>query len=238
MTANLLLVSSSKCHPHGYLDHCDEEMRALFTGVRSILFVPFARPGGATHDAYTEIARDRFQRLGIEVTGLHEPADPGAAVRSAEGMFIGGGNTFVLLSELYKRDLVDPIRERLSGGMPYMGTSAGSNVAGLTIGTSNDMPIVHPPSFDAFAAAPFNINPHYPRSPPDPTHMGETREDRIGEFHVFNPQPVVAIREDGMLRVKGENMKLVGEREGFVFEPGHPPRVIRPGEDLSHLLSR
>ncbi|MCL4118590.1 UNVERIFIED_CONTAM: hypothetical protein GTU68_006473 [Idotea baltica] len=236
MSRNLLLVSSSRCHPAGYLDHCAESAAELFGGVTEIIFVPYARPGGVDHDAYTATARGRFESLGIRVRGLHEFENPAGAVEECQGMFIGGGNTFVLLKQLYEDGVVDVVRRRIESGMPYMGTSAGSNIAGMTIGSSNDMPIVHPPSFNAFAVVPFNINPHYPRAADDPTHMGETRDDRIGEFHIFNEQPVVAIREDGMLRVIGDTMTLMGKLDGYVFRAGKERATIAVGADLSELL--
>ena len=236
MSRNLLLVSSSKCHPHGYLDHCAEHAASLFAGVDEIIFVPYARPGGMSHDDYTTTARERFAKMNIAVRGLHEFEDRATAVEQAKGVFIGGGNTFVLLHQLYQDSVVERIRNRMADGMPYMGTSAGSNVAGLSIGTSNDMPILHPPSYEAFAAVPFNINPHYPREAPDPTHMGETRDDRINEFHFFNEQPVVSIREDSMLRVEGNKMTLFGELEGYLFRPGQERETLCGGQDLSFLL--
>ena len=226
---NLLLVSSSRSDPHGYLDHCEEQVRALFDGVDEILFVPFARPSGMSHDAYTQVARDRFQKMGIAVSGVHERSDPIEAVLSVGGVFTGGGNTFVLLRDLYERGLLPILRERIAEGMPYMGTSAGSNIAGLSIGTSNDMSIVHPPSFDALKAVPFNLNPHYPAAKPDPTHKGETRDDRIREFHLFNDQPVVALHEDGMLQIAGGRGTLVGDRVAYVFEKDQPRSTLDPG---------
>lgn len=237
MPRNLLLVSSSKCHPHGYLDHCASQAAGLFTGVKEIIFVPYARPGGMTHDEYTEVARDRFQKLDIGVRGLHEFDNPVLAVQEASGVFIGGGNTFVLLDQLYIDGVVELMGQRLADGMPYMGTSAGSNVAGLSIGTSNDMPIAEPRSHAAFAAVPFNINPHYPRTAPDPTHMGETRDDRINEFHFFNQQPVLSIREDSMLRVQGDRMTLIGELDGYLFQRDQDRQRLKAGADLSYLLS-
>ena len=236
MPRNLLLVSSSKCHPHGYLDHCAGQAAELFAGVKEIIFVPYARPGGMTHDEYTAVARDRFKKMDIDVRGLHEFDNPVLAVQESGGAFIGGGNTFVLLDQLYSDGVVELMGQRLADGMPYMGTSAGSNVAGLSIGTSNDMPIVEPPSHGAFAAVPFNINPHYPREAPDPTHMGETRDDRINEFHFYNQQPVVSIREDSMLRVQGDKMNLIGQLDGYLFQHGKDRETLTAGSDLSYLL--
>jgi dipeptidase E len=229
MPKQLLLVSSSRCHPHGYLDHCEAEVRRLFAGLTEILFIPYARPSGQTHEQYTTAARERFERMGLGLKGIHEFADRRAALAAAQGVFIGGGNTFVLLRDLYEFDLIDTLRERMVAGMPYLGTSAGTNVAGLSIGTSNDMPIVHPPSFAALGMVPFNINPHFPMNKPDPTHQGESREDRIGEFHVFNPQPVVALHEDGMLRIEGPQVKLIGQRPALVFRQGQEVVAVEPG---------
>lgn len=236
MERNLLLVSSSVCHPHGYLDHCEAQISALFSEVNLIVFVPYARPGGASHEEYTAKARSRFAQLGKELRGIHEFDTPTQAIDRAEGIFIGGGNSFVLLNELYAQSLVVPLRERVLNGLPYMGTSAGSNVAGLSIGTSNDMPIVYPPSFMAMELVPFNLNPHFPALPPDPTHKGETREERLGEFHHYNSQTVVGIREDGMILVQGDDAKLYGERPAVVFEPGSPATEHAPESDLSFLL--
>lgn len=225
----LLLVSSSRCHPFGYLDHCEAELRRLFEGVSDVLFVPYARPGGTSHSAYTAVPKARFEQFGIGLRGIHEFDDPKRAVADAQGIFIGGGNTFVLLSDLYANDLVGLLRERIASGMPYIGTSAGSNIAGLSIGTSNDMPIVHPPTFEALGAVPFNLNPHFPKAKPDPTHRGETREDRIAEFHCFNSQPVVALYEDSMLRIEGDDVTLIGESDAIVFRPQSAAARIPPG---------
>ena len=229
MPQQLLLVSSSRCHPHGYLEHCESEIRELFAKGSEVFFVPYARPSGRSYDEYTTVARERFQQMGLRLRGVHEFADPRAAVMQAQGVFIGGGNTFVLLRDLYAHDLISVLRERIAAGMPYMGTSAGSNMAGPSIGTSNDMPIVHPSSFEALGVVPFNLNPHYPNAPPDPSHKGETRDDRIAEFHVFNAQPVVALYEDGMLRVSGSEMRLIGQQDALLFRRGLNVTRIAPG---------
>ncbi len=228
MTRRLLLASSSQCHPTGYLDHCADAMSWLFGNVSEVLFVPYARPAGASHEQYTAVARERLQAMGWRVAGIHQFEDPRRAVESAEAFFIGGGNTFVLLRELYQQRLLEVLRDRILHGAPYLGTSAGSNVAGLSVGTSNDMPIVHPPSFAALGLVPFNLNPHFPAVPPDPTHRGETREQRIAEFHFFNSQPVVALHEDGMLLVEGDHIALRGVRPAYVFQAGAPPRTLAP----------
>ena len=236
MERNLLLASSSVCHPHEYLDHCEAQISALFADANLIVFVPYARPGGASYEEYTARARAKFAQLGKELRGIHEFDTPTQAVDKAEGIFIGGGNSFVLLNELYAQSLVVPLRERVLNGLPYLGTSAGSNVAGLSIGTSNDMPIVYPPSFMAMELIPFNLNPHFPALPPDPTHKGETREERIGEFHHFNSQTVVGIREDSMISIRGNEAMLHGQRPAVVFEAGSPPTEHPSESDLSFLL--
>jgi len=237
MPPELLLISSSRCHPHGYLDHCEDRLQQLFDGIGEVLFVPYARPAGCSHAEYTGMARKRFAKMGIGIKGASECDDPARAATEAEGVFIGGGNTFVLLRDMYDNGLVDVLRERIAEGMPYAGTSAGSNVAGMSIGTSNDMPIVHPPSFAAIGAVPFNINPHYPREKPDPKHKGETRDDRIREFHFFNPQPVVALHEDGMLRIDGDQIELIGDRQALIFRQGEKAEEVPPGPMPAELLA-
>jgi len=204
-------------------------MRLLFAAVTEVLFVPYARPAGRSHDEYTAVARERFRQMGLNLRGVHEFADPRAAVRDAQGVYIGGGNSFVLLRDLYAQDLLSVLRERIDANMPYMGTSAGSNMAGSSMGTSNDMPIVHPSSFEALGVVPFNLNPHYPSAPPDPSHKGETRDDRIAEFHIFNAQPVVALYEDGMLRVSGSEIRLIGQQDALLFRRGLNVTRIAPG---------
>ena len=234
---DILLLSTSTVHGSGFLEYAETEIRTFFGGRSTVLFVPFARPGGTTHEAYTEVTRNRFRELGFDVIGLHEASDQVVAVREADAVFVGGGNTFVLLRALYETGVLLPLRERALAGMPYMGSSAGSNIAGLTIGTTNDMPIVEPTSFAALGIVPFNINPHYLDPDPGSTHMGETRETRIGEFHHFNTQPVLGLREGAMLRVRGDRGEVVGTRGGRLFRAGAEPEEIAGGSDVSYLLA-
>jgi dipeptidase E len=236
MPRRLLLVSTSTTHGTGYLDHCADAMQEVLGGSRSVLFVPYARPSGLSHDAYTAKARDRFAAMDVALGGIHEAGDPVAAVREAEALFIGGGNTFVLLRGLYEAGVIDAIRTRVADGMPYLGTSAGSNVACVTLGTTNDMPVVEPPHFAALGLVPFNINPHYLDPDPGSTHMGETRATRINEFHVFNDQPVVGLREGAMLHVDGDAMTLRGTSGARLFRKGQEPDEFAPGDDMSFLL--
>lgn len=233
----ILLLSTSTVHGTGFLEYCSEEIADLFETRGPILFVPYASPGGMSHAAYTELVVRRFAEIGLAVEGIHAFPDPALAVHEAEGLFIGGGNTFLLLRELYRMNLLEPIRERVETGMCYMGSSAGSNVAGMTIGTTNDMPIVHTPSFDALGIVPFNLNPHYVDPDPSSTHMGETRETRIREFHVQNRQPVIGLREGAWLRVEGAGMRLEGRGGARLFRRGEEPVELVAGSDLSEMLS-
>lgn len=234
MARRLLLVSTSTTHRTGYLDHCADQIQDLLGSLRRVLFVPFAL---FDHDGYAAKARERFARMGYELTSIHEAADPVAAVRTTEALFIGGGNTFRLLARLYEKGLLEPIRERVAAGMPYVGTSAGSNVACVTIRTTNDMPIVEPPSFDALNLVPFNINPHYLDPDPTSTHMGETREERLLQFLEENDTIVVGLREGAMLRIEGSGVRFLGSTGARIFRRGHPPLEVRPGDAPDVLLA-
>jgi len=234
--SRLLLLSSSNVHGHGYLDHAAAELVDFLGPVKRLLFVPFA-----LHDreAYTRKVRERLAPLGIAVDGLRiedDSSDAKAAVAAAEAVFVGGGNTFRLLSEIYRLELREPLYERVTAGLPYVGSSAGTNLAGLTIGSSNDMPIVYPPSFVALGLVPFNFNPHYLDPDPHSTHKGETRETRIREFHEHNHQPVLGLREPAILRREGDRLTLRGEAGARLFRPGQEPGELAPGADLSALL--
>lgn len=236
MKKNLLLISNSTLHGSGYLDHCAAEILAFLGNVEEVLFVPYARPGGISHEAYTALARDRFNKMGLELRGINNTSLPPKAVLEAPAVFIGGGNTFVLLRGLYENNLIDPIREKADDGMPYIGTSAGSNVAGYSIGTTNDMPIVYPPSFEALRLVPFNMNPHYLDPDPGSRHMGETRETRIKESHVFDDVPVIGLREGAMLHVTGTNVVLKGNHGARLFRKDKPPEEYKTGDVLNFLM--
>jgi len=229
----LLLVSSSAIHGTGYLEHCEEQLRKLYADIERVLFVPYA-----LHDraGYAARARERFAEVGLGLDSVHEAEDAVRAVEQAQGMFIGGGNTFRLLKTLYDEGLIEPIRRRALTGMPYMGTSAGSNVAGASIMTTNDMPIVYPPTFEALRIVPFQINPHYIDPDPSSTHLGETRDTRLREFHEMNETPVIAIREGAMLAVEGDSMRLEGSSGGKLFLHGADPEPCSAGQDLSSFL--
>ncbi|HEY0160044.1 MAG TPA: dipeptidase PepE [Thermoanaerobaculia bacterium] len=222
----LLLISSSLVHGYGYLDHSEEEIRSILGSRRTVAFVPFAQQNV---DGYTARVRERLGAMGYDVTQVRARGD----VESAEALFVGGGNTFRLLKTLYDLDLVEAIRARVRGGMPYIGSSAGTNVATPSIRTTNDMPIVYPPTFDALGLVPFQINPHYLDPDPTSTHKGETREDRIREFHEENTTPVVGLREGSMLRVEDATITLVGNRTARIFRRGETPVELETGSTLA-----
>lgn len=223
---NLLLASTSTVHGSGYLGYLFDVLEEHFRNCNTITFIPFARPGGISHEAYTEKTRKAFKQLGKEVVGIHETNNAANTISEAEAIFTGGGNTFVLVNQLYKLSLIGALKEVLTNGTPYLGTSAGTNICGQTIGTTNDMPIVYPPSFEVLKMVPFNINPHYLDPNPDSTHMGETRETRIGEFHQFNELPVIGLREGSYLSVKGDVITLKGLHSARWFEANQTPIEI------------
>jgi dipeptidase E len=215
-------------------------MRSHFGDIGRLLFVPFAL---ADHDGYAWTITERGLNAGYELGGLHRHADPVEAVMRAEGIYVGGGNTFRLLTALYRLNLLDPIRERVRGGVPYLGISAGCNVACPTIKTTNDMPIVQPPSFDALGLVPFQVNPHYYtgsnyvcRGDGYVEHFGETRDDRLREFHEENETPVIGLWEAGLLQCDGARVTLSGA-PARLFRRGQVPVDVDPGADISVVLA-
>jgi dipeptidase E len=221
----LLLISSSTVAGTGYLDHAEAEIRDHLQDVGTVLFVPYAL---ADRDTYTKRVRERFARMGFQLESIHTASDPRAAVQQANALFIGGGNTFRLLKALYDVNLIDAICARVESGMPYMGASAGSNVAGPTIRTTNDMAIVEPPSLNALNIFPYQINPHYLDPDPSSIHMGETREERLLQYIEENETPVVAIWEGAYLRVQNGEICLKGSRPARIFQRGKLPFELTP----------
>ncbi|MBR9846413.1 MAG: dipeptidase PepE [Algicola sp.] len=232
---NIIIASTSTIHGSGPLEYLLDELSVFFKDTTEILFIPYARPGGISHDEYTSNVNKAFSQIGKVAKGIHEFEDPKAAVTNAKAIFTGGGNTFVLVNQLYKNDLLESIKNAVNSGTPYLGTSAGSNICGLTVNTTNDMPIVYPPSFKTFGLVPFNINPHYLDPDPTSTHKGETRETRIKEFHAFNTQPVVGIREGSWLAVKGDSIILKGQLTARIFEHNKAPYEVEPETQLNTL---
>lgn len=232
---SIIIASTSTVHGSGYLEYLLDELKIHFKSADEILFIPYARPGGISYEAYTKIASKAFATIGKTVKGLHEFDDPKKAIENAKGIFTGGGNTFVLVNQLYKNDVLVSIKNAIANGVPYLGTSAGSNICGLTMNTTNDMPIVYPPSFKTLGLVPFNINPHYLDPIVGSTHMGETRETRIKEFHAFNTQPVIGLREGSWIDVKGNSLILKGQLEARIFEHNKDPYEIPTNSDLGFL---
>ena len=233
---NLIVASTSTLYGGSFLEYLRPQLKIHFASVQTLLFIPYARPGGLSHDSYTQRVKEALASLDIKVKGIHEADDPIEAIKNAEAIFIGGGNTFVLLDQLYKNNLLQPLRDVIQNGIPYLGTSAGSNVVGLTVKTTNDMPIVHPYSLDALGVIPFNINPHYLDPDPNSKHNGETRETRIAEFHQFNRSTVIGLREGSWIDVNGGSMMLRGPFSARIFQPNSVPYEFKSGDDFSVLI--
>jgi dipeptidase E len=198
------------------------------------LFVPYA---GVTvsYDDYTHKVQQALQPLGVRLQSIHQSADPAQALRQAQAVMVGGGNTFALLHRLYHHQLVDALRQRVLQGLPYIGWSAGSNIAGLSIRTTNDMPIIEPPSFQALRLVPFQLNPHYANFAPPGFH-GETRDMRLAEFTRLEPEiPVVGLPEGTALQLTGSTLRYLGDVDAALFQ-GAKKTAITPNSELSALL--
>ncbi|PWB24862.1 dipeptidase PepE [Flavobacterium sp. HTF] len=232
---SIIIASTSTLHGGSYLEYILPALKQHFQNCNSILFIPYARPGGITHDDYTAKVAEAFATINISVKGIHEFENAGHAIKNAEGIFTGGGNTFLLVTQLYQQNAMQILSETVKNGTPYLGTSAGSNICGLSMQTTNDMPIVYPPSFQTLGLIPFNLNPHYLDPEVNSQHMGETRETRIKEFHAFNAIPVLGLREGSWLEVKGEKIILKGSLQARLFKQNQNPEELEPESDLSHL---
>lgn len=231
----LLLISSSRVHPTGFLEHCRDAIAEHFSGCDEVAFVPYAL---ADHDHYESVVQAAFAPIGIPIHSIHHAADPVSRIQSAAGIFTGGGNTFRLLKTLYDLKLMERLRHQVrQANIPYMGSSAGTNLAGPTIRTTNDMPIVEPASFEALNLVPFQINPHYQDADPDSTHKGETRAQRLDEYLEENEAPVVAIREGSWLQVSNSTCQLCGTTGMVLFRRGQQAQEMGPSADLSFLLN-
>ena len=232
----LLLLSNSTNAGEEHLEHAQGALQDFLGRVTEVLFVPFAGVR-ISYDEYAAKVRERFEAgLGYRLHALHEVSDPVGAVKEAEALVVGGGNTFHLVRGLYEAGLVSVVRERVEAGTPYVGWSAGANVACPTLATTNDMPIAEPPHFDTFGLVPFQINPHYTDA-----HLadyaGESREERLLEYTALHPDVhVVGLREGSMLRQEGEHIELLGDRPARIFRHGREPTEVEPGQDLRFLL--
>ena len=229
---NIIIASTSTLHNGQYLDYLLPEIQLFFGHCSEIIFIPYARPSGISHADYTKKVAQVFGKISIAVKGIHEFKNPIEAIEKAQGIFTGGGNTFLLVSQLYENNLVETLKKAVLNGTPYLGTSAGSNICGVTMSTTNDMPIVYPPSFTTLGWVPFNINPHYLDPVEGSTHMGETRETRILEFLQLNAEPVIGLREGSWLEVKGDSIILKGALTARVFKRNETPYEVTPETEL------
>lgn len=232
---SIIIASTSTLHGGSYLEYLLPTLELHFKNLKNILFIPYARSGGISHEDYTQKAVHAFASIGITVKGVHEFDNAEKAVKEAEGIFIGGGNTFLLVAQLYKHNIMQALSTVVKNGTPYLGTSAGSNICGLSMQTTNDMPITYPPSFQTLGLIPFNLNPHYLDPDMQSKHMGETRETRIKEFHAFNNIPVLGLREGSWLEIKGEKITLKGDLSARLFQQNQNPTELNPESDLSNL---
>ncbi|MGB0893573.1 MAG: dipeptidase PepE [Parashewanella sp.] len=235
MPINALLLSSSRAGTTPYLSHTLPFIKPFTTNVKNWLFIPYAGVS-FSYDQYLELVAQGLSDLEIKVTSIHQYPDPKQAIMDAEGILVGGGNTFHLLHELYRYDLIQAIRDKVETGTPYIGWSAGSNIAGLSIRTTNDMPIIEPASFTALKLIPFQLNPHF-TDYLAPGHNGETRSQRLLEFTKVDPlTPVIGIVEGTALLRQGDKLTLIGDQQGYLFCGEQQKIPIAADSDLSHLL--
>jgi dipeptidase E len=232
----LLLISNSTLPGEPFLDYPKHNIRGFLgeTEVKT-LFIPYAAVT-FSFDLYLEKVQERFREIGHEAVSIHHFDDPVQAVLEAEAIVVGGGNTWQLVRMLHDHRLIEPVRQKILSGTPYVGWSAGANVACPTLRTTNDMPIIDPLGFDTFNLVPFQINPHYLDANPD-GHAGETREQRILEFLEVNPEiTVVGLREGTMLLREDNSLRLIGKRNARIFKYGRIPEELTAEQDFSFLL--
>lgn len=233
---NLILASTSSLYGDSYLNYLLTTLSNHFKPGQTVLFIPYARPGGISHDEYTKDVQAVFKKIKIQIESIHNFENPINAIKQAKGIFIGGGNTFLLVTQLYKYKLLESLIEMIKKGIPYLGTSAGTNICGLTMQTTNDMPIIYPPSFKTLGILPFNLNPHYLDPNLISNHNGETRETRIKEFHQFNNVPVLGLREGSWLNIKGNNIILKGDLNARLFRRNQTAEEIHSETDIFNIL--
>ncbi len=226
----MIIASTSTIYGSEYLEYILSTLQEFFKDINEVLFIPYARPSGITYDEYTSLAAGVFSKINISIKGIHQFKDPKKAIENARAIFTGGGNTFELVTTLYKYDLMDIIKNTVENGTLYFGTSAGSNITCKTMQTTNDMPIIHPPSFKTLGLIPFNINAHYLDPDLNSKHKGETRETRIKEFHTYNELPVLGLREGSWLEVNDETIILKGSLTAKLFCKSKEAIEIKSGE--------
>lgn len=229
---NIILASTSTLFGGNYLEYLKDEIIKLYEGIDEVLFIPYARPSGISHEEYTQKAKEFFKTINIKIKGIHEYDNPKTAISEANAYFTGGGNTFLLVKSLHEQNLMQLLKENIETGKPYLGCSAGSNIGGINMKTTNDMPIVYPSSFDTMGLVPFNINPHYLDPNPNLKHNGETRETRIKEFLTQNNIKVIGLREGNWIRKIGDKISVEGSQLTRIFEYGKEPYEIESGSLL------
>ena len=231
----MLLASTSTICGQKYLEYLLEDIKILFSGCEIIIFIPYARPSGISHLEYTNKAKKVFESLNLNILDFTKD-NIKEQLEICDGIFTGGGNTFLLLNKLYEFNLIEDLRYKINSGIPYLGTSAGTNICGLSIGTTNDMPIIHVKSFESLGIIDLNINPHYIDQIEGIEHMGESRETRINEFHNLNDQLVVGLREGSSLSVLGNDIILMGTKKAVIFKKGNKLFEIDTGFNLKNLI--
>lgn len=231
----MLLASTSTIFGQKYLEYLHNEIKNIFLGCKNILFIPYARPSGISHLEYTIKVKTVFSMLGLNIID-YTNENIRSNLEKCDGIFTGGGNTFLLLSKLYEFNLIDILKNKINLGTPYLGTSAGSNICGLSIGTTNDMPIIEVESFKALGVLNFNINPHYIDKVDGIEHMGESRETRINEFHKFNDQFVIGLREGSYLQVQGSDIYLKGLKHAIIFKKKNEKFEIENGFNIKNII--
>jgi len=232
----MIIASTSTVYGSDYLEYLLPEVKMLFKNTSEVVFIPYAQPGGISYDDYTDLARKAFGKIDIKLKGIHEFNNLYKALNNAKGVFVGGGNTFLLVSTLQNLKLMDTLKTVIEEGTPYLGTSAGSNICGPTMQTTNDMPIIYPQSFNTLGVIPFNLNPHYLDPDLNSKHKGETRETRIKEYHILNKTPVLGLREGSWLEVKRGKIILKGALKARLFRKNKAPKELDVNRNILDVI--
>ena len=240
MNLNLLLASTSKVYDSPYLSYLKDELEILFKDTKEVLFIPYARPGGISYTDYTRKASAFFDTIDKTCVPITAYDYPRQAIQQAKGIFTGGGNTFLLLKKLYDLDLMDALNDRINQGCPYLGTSAGSNICGQHIKTTNDMPIVQPQQFEALGVVPYVINPHFVEKQAGEKHQGESRSTRLKEYLTQNKEPVIALPEGTWIRIHGSEHRIQGKHSAYLFRSGSDVIDLEVGQgiDIGNIRRR